>query len=197
MSVALCSTPTTTAGRARSCSPQALLRSACTGRRCSGRCEGLELLRLCTIQSFVSSSKVRRLELLICCSFDVSQVRVEGTVEKLSEEESTEYYHSRPHGSQVSRWGCAAYRLFLLLLISVLAFFTLSCAFHPPENIPILLNCLSRWARGCLSSRRSCTTDGRSWKRGELLAFRLGFVLCVEVLLVHPVDNHIALQLFK
>jgi len=32
-------------------------------------------------------------------------VRVEGTVEKLSEEESTEYYHSRPHGSQVSKVG--------------------------------------------------------------------------------------------
>ena len=29
------------------------------------------------------------------------QVRVEGTVEKLSEEESDAYYHSRPRGSQI------------------------------------------------------------------------------------------------
>jgi len=32
------------------------------------------------------------------------QVRVEGTVEKLSEEESSEYFHSRPHGSQLGAW---------------------------------------------------------------------------------------------
>ncbi len=34
----------------------------------------------------------------------VCQVRVEGTIEKVSEEESTEYFHSRPHGSQVRVW---------------------------------------------------------------------------------------------
>ncbi|MEW5310909.1 MAG: hypothetical protein WDW38_002663 [Sanguina aurantia] len=32
------------------------------------------------------------------------QVRVEGTVEKLPEAESTEYYHSRPRGSQIGAW---------------------------------------------------------------------------------------------
>nr|XP_045619310.1 pyridoxine/pyridoxamine 5'-phosphate oxidase-like isoform X2 [Procambarus clarkii]XP_045619311.1 pyridoxine/pyridoxamine 5'-phosphate oxidase-like isoform X2 [Procambarus clarkii] len=30
------------------------------------------------------------------------QVRIEGRVEKLSEEESTEYFHTRPHGSQIA-----------------------------------------------------------------------------------------------
>ncbi len=29
---------------------------------------------------------------------------MEGTIEKVSEEESTEYFHSRPHGSQVRVW---------------------------------------------------------------------------------------------
>jgi len=32
------------------------------------------------------------------------QVRVEGVITRLSEAESTEYYHSRPHGSQVGAW---------------------------------------------------------------------------------------------
>ena len=32
------------------------------------------------------------------------QVRVEGVVEKLSEKESTAYFKSRPHGSQVGAW---------------------------------------------------------------------------------------------
>ncbi|PNH06863.1 Pyridoxine/pyridoxamine 5'-phosphate oxidase [Tetrabaena socialis] len=32
------------------------------------------------------------------------QIRVEGTVEKLAEAESTEYYHSRPRGSQIGAW---------------------------------------------------------------------------------------------
>lgn len=35
------------------------------------------------------------------------QVRVEGSVEKLSEEESAEYYHSRPRNSQIGAW-CSA-----------------------------------------------------------------------------------------
>jgi pyridoxine/pyridoxamine 5'-phosphate oxidase len=30
--------------------------------------------------------------------------RVEGAVEKVSEAESTEYYHSRPRGSQIGAW---------------------------------------------------------------------------------------------
>ncbi len=30
--------------------------------------------------------------------------RVEGLVEQVSEEESTEYYHSRPRGSQIGAW---------------------------------------------------------------------------------------------
>jgi len=32
------------------------------------------------------------------------QVRIEGEVEKLPEEESTEYFDSRPHGSQLGAW---------------------------------------------------------------------------------------------
>lgn len=32
------------------------------------------------------------------------QIRIEGLVEKLSEEESTAYFKSRPHGSQVGAW---------------------------------------------------------------------------------------------
>lgn len=32
------------------------------------------------------------------------QVRVEGRVERLPEDESTEYFHSRPRGSQLSAW---------------------------------------------------------------------------------------------
>lgn len=32
------------------------------------------------------------------------QIRIEGLVEKLSEAESTAYFHSRPHGSQVGAW---------------------------------------------------------------------------------------------
>lgn len=32
------------------------------------------------------------------------QVRVEGVVERLPEAESTEYFHSRPRGSQVGAW---------------------------------------------------------------------------------------------
>lgn len=32
------------------------------------------------------------------------QVRVEGPVERVPEAESTEYFHSRPRGSQVGAW---------------------------------------------------------------------------------------------
>ncbi|GIL79486.1 hypothetical protein Vretimale_18369 [Volvox reticuliferus] len=32
------------------------------------------------------------------------QIRVEGVVEKVSEQESTEYFHSRPRGSQIGAW---------------------------------------------------------------------------------------------
>ena len=32
------------------------------------------------------------------------QVRIEGTVEKISEKESTDYFHSRPKESQVGAW---------------------------------------------------------------------------------------------
>ncbi len=32
------------------------------------------------------------------------QVRIEGKVEKISPEESTQYYHSRPKGSQIGAW---------------------------------------------------------------------------------------------
>lgn len=32
------------------------------------------------------------------------QVRVEGTIEKVSAQESDAYYHSRPHGSQIGAW---------------------------------------------------------------------------------------------
>ena len=32
------------------------------------------------------------------------QVRVEGTIEKMSREDSAAYFHSRPHGSQLSAW---------------------------------------------------------------------------------------------
>ena len=35
------------------------------------------------------------------------QVRITGTVEKLSTEESTSYYHSRPRGSQLGAWASA------------------------------------------------------------------------------------------
>ena len=34
-------------------------------------------------------------------SCSVMQIRVEGSIEKLSEEESTAYFHSRPRGSQI------------------------------------------------------------------------------------------------
>jgi hypothetical protein len=40
---------------------------------------------------------------MLCLPACLLQVRVEGLVEKLPEQESTEYYHSRPRGSQV---GC-------------------------------------------------------------------------------------------
>lgn len=32
------------------------------------------------------------------------QVRIEGTIEKVSEEESEQYFHSRPLGSQIGAW---------------------------------------------------------------------------------------------
>ncbi len=35
---------------------------------------------------------------------DCVQVRVEGSVEKMSEAESEEYFWSRPHGSQIGAW---------------------------------------------------------------------------------------------
>jgi len=32
------------------------------------------------------------------------QIRIEGRVEKISSEHSTDYYHTRPHGSQIGAW---------------------------------------------------------------------------------------------
>lgn len=37
-------------------------------------------------------------------SVPLSKVRVEGTIERVSEEESTLYFHSRPRGSQIGAW---------------------------------------------------------------------------------------------
>jgi pyridoxine/pyridoxamine 5'-phosphate oxidase len=38
---------------------------------------------------------------LMMLTFIVAQVRVEGLVQKVSEEESEKYFHSRPRGSQL------------------------------------------------------------------------------------------------
>lgn len=52
-------------------------------------------------KSFLSQTENNNVALMFYWEALHKSVRVEGTAEKLTEEESTEYFHSRPHDSQL------------------------------------------------------------------------------------------------